>query len=147
MNDYIWDSIYALNEDWYGNFISRVKYFYDISFPLVTLSRKRSHDKPWVTTGLKNSVKRNHNLYSKSINSTSEQCKLNYKKYNKILRRCLINAEKLYYKKLFEDRKNAAINTWKALGPLLNTSKTHRHKGINTIKLNGTFVTDNEEMG
>ena len=33
---------------------------YNKSFPFVKLSRKRSKDKPWITTGLKQSIKQKH---------------------------------------------------------------------------------------
>ena len=145
MTTFDWNSIYTSSDDWYGDFIKQVKRFFDASFPLVTLSRKRAHDKPWVTTAIKNSIAHNHRLYRKTLTSDNERHNAQYKTYNAILRKCIRKSESVYYQRLFEDKKNAVINTWKALGPIINPSKSN-NSGINKIKHNGKFISDNEEI-
>ena len=46
---------------------------YNKSFPFVKLSRKRSKDKPWINTGLKQSIKQKHLLYQKYIYNSTEE--------------------------------------------------------------------------
>ena len=146
MTEFDWTTIYRSSDDWYGDFVRQVKQFFDTSFPLVKLSRKRSHDKPWVTTAIKISIAHNHRLYRKSLTSANEHHNVEYKTYNNILRKCIRKSESIYYQKLFEDKKNAAINTWKALGPIINPSKSNKQTGINKIKHNGKFITDNKDI-
>ena len=74
MNNFIWEEIYTPTGDWYSAFIEKVKYFYNISFPLVQISRARIKDKPWITTGLKQSIRTKNRLYRDSIRKS----KLNY---------------------------------------------------------------------
>ena len=146
MTNFDWNEIYRSSDDWYGDFIKHIKTIFDASFPLVKLSRKRSHDKPWVTTALKNSIAHNHRLYKKSLTSENPLHDEQYKTYNSILRKCLRKSECQYYKRLFEDKKNASINTWKALGPIINPSKSKRNVGIRKIKQDGRYITDNEHI-
>ena len=57
VNNLNWEEIYTPAGDWYSAFIEKVKYFHNISFPLVQISRARIKDKPWITTGLKQSIR------------------------------------------------------------------------------------------
>ena len=75
MESYDWNTLYLSSPDLYRSFISVVKRFYEISFPMVTLSRSRMRGKPWVTKGLKKSIKNNHKLYKLYIRSGDEQPK------------------------------------------------------------------------
>ena len=40
---------------------------YNKSFPIVKLSRKRAKGKPWITSGLKSSIKKKHILYRRFL--------------------------------------------------------------------------------
>ena len=81
MEYYDWNALYLSSPYLYRSFISVVKRFYEISFPMVTLSRSRMREKPWVTKGLKTSIKNinfiNHKLYKLYIRSGDEQTKIN----------------------------------------------------------------------
>ena len=52
-----WQALYSLDVDWYSNFISVIKHKFEACFPLVRVSRKRLKDRPWITAGLKSSIK------------------------------------------------------------------------------------------
>ena len=67
MSTYDWNSLYICNNDWYSAFISVVKRLYLSCFPLVPVFRKCAKDKPWITKGLKKSVKHSHRLYKLSL--------------------------------------------------------------------------------
>ena len=64
---YDWDVLYNDSNDFYATFITAVKEIFDASFPYVRVSRKRFKDKPWITKGLKTSVKHSHVLYKRFI--------------------------------------------------------------------------------
>ena len=59
---------------------------YNKSFPFVKLSRKRSKDKPWITTGVKQSIKKKHLLYKKYIYNSTEVNNQIYKIFKNKLR-------------------------------------------------------------
>ena len=52
-----WQVLYEPDADWYSRFITVVKQKFETCFPLVRVSRKRIKDRPWITTGLKLSIK------------------------------------------------------------------------------------------
>ena len=78
---------------------------YNKSFPIVKLSRKRANDKPWITSGLKTSIKKKHLLYKKYLQNRSDANRLEYTTYNNDLRTIIRNAEIKYYKRVFNEKK------------------------------------------
>ena len=75
------------------------------SFQFKRLSRKRAKDKPWITTGLKESIKRKHLLYQKFILDSSEENKVVCKVFKNRLRSVIRKAETDYYKNVFKTQK------------------------------------------
>ena len=57
-------------------FYQEITVAYYKSFPFKRLSRRRAKDKPWITTGLKESIKQKHLLYQKFIFDSSEENKV-----------------------------------------------------------------------
>ena len=56
----------------FTNFLSKYKTLLDKFFPYVRLSRKKSKDKPWITAGIKNSIKQRNCLYKNYIEDRTE---------------------------------------------------------------------------
>ena len=77
---------------------------YNKSFPFKKLSRKRAKDKPWITSGLKQSIKQKHTLYQKYIFNQTEENKTVYKIYKNKLRSVIRKAEAEYYKESFNSK-------------------------------------------
>ena len=119
-----WASIYRQNEDWYFNFITVVKRIFERCFPLTKVSRKRFKDKPWITTGLKISIKRKNFLYKQSLLKKTPLSKTVYNDYKNICRKLIAVTEEQYYFNLFEKSKNSSKEMWKRLGKILNPNKT-----------------------
>ena len=112
-NSVQWYLIYSEHTDWYNDFITNVRYHYAQSFPLVKASRKIMKDKPWVSKGMKISIKQNHRLYRASLISNYASAVVKYKRYNNVFRRCIKEAEMAYYDRLFQDTKTSSYNIWK----------------------------------
>ena len=81
LND--WGSLYLPETDWYTAFISTVKIIYEMSIPLVRMSRSRIKDKHWITKGLKKSIRNNHRLYRLSIRNGNNDSKKKLKEIQK----------------------------------------------------------------
>ena len=75
LND--WGSLYLPETDWYTAFISTVERIYEMSIPLVRMSRSRIKDKHWITKGLKKSIRNNNRLYRLSIRNGNNDSKTN----------------------------------------------------------------------
>ena len=144
MNSVQWDLIYSEHTDWYNAFITNVKFHYDQSFPLVKVSRRRMKDKPWVSKGIKISIKQNHKLYRASLRSNNASAVLKYKIYNNVLRRCIKEAEMAYYDRLFQDTKTSSYNMLKHLGAIINPNKKKRICHINKLLYDGNIITDDK---
>ena len=72
------------------------------SFPFVKLSRNRSKNKPWITTGLKQSIiKQKHLLYQKYIYDSTEVNNQIYNIFKNKLRTLIRKAEADYCKESF----------------------------------------------
>ena len=137
-----WDAIYTDGSDWYDNFINLVYTQFQQSFPLVRLSRKRAKDKPWITKGIKISIKVKHRLYKLSLRNSDPGAKTKYTRYKNLLRTCIKNSESLYHRELFENTKTSAYNLWKHLGPIINNKMKKRGNLINKIIKEGITFSD-----
>ena len=63
-----WNDKYMDSEDdWYHTFVNTVHRIFEQSFLLVQLSRQRIKDKPWITKGLKISIKHKNRLYKSQL--------------------------------------------------------------------------------
>ena len=92
-----WQVLYEPDADWYSRFITVVKQKLETCFPLVRVSRKRIKDRPWITTGLKLSIKEYHRLYRNALQGSCPHMISEYKKYKSLLRNCLKAAEQNFF--------------------------------------------------
>ena len=74
---------------------------YNKSFLFKRLSRKTAKDKPWITSGLKQSIKHKHLLYQKYIFDQTKENKTVYKIFKNKFRTVIRKAETEYYKESF----------------------------------------------
>ena len=119
-----WERLYHNDlQDWYSGFIGVIIRNYESTFPLVKVSKARWSDKPWLTKGLKISIKTKNKLYRRSTMNPGPEIVNRYRRYKNLLRICLKTAEIQYYNKLFENNKNSTFNLWKNLGTVINPKK------------------------
>ena len=114
-------------------FNQKITVAYNKSFPFKRLSRKRAEDKPWITTGLKESIKQKHLLYKKFIFDSSEENKVAYKIFKNKLRTVIRKAEAEYYKNVLNSKTQSMKEMWKDLDNLLNTKKKNKGSSISKI--------------
>ena len=108
------------------------------------MSRKGVKDKPWITTGLKESIKRKHLLYQKFIFDSSEENKVAHKIFKNKLRTVIRKAE--YYKNVFSSKTQSMKEMWKELGKLLNKKKKNKGSSISKIIINTKIITDDKAI-
>ena len=116
---------------------------YNKSFPFVKLSRKRSKDKPWIPTGLKQSIKQKHLLYQKYIYDSTEVNNQTYKIFNNKLRTLIRKAETDCYKESFNHKTQSTKQMWRELGSLLNTNE---RKSNNSIYLDNKILNNDKDI-
>ena len=128
------------------SFHRKITAAYNKSFQFKRLSRKRAKDKPWITTGLKESIKRKHLLYQKFIFDSSEENKVVYKVFKNKLRSVIRKAETDYYKNVFNSRIQSMKMMWTELGNLLNTKKKSKGNSISKLSINNQEITKDKDI-
>ena len=88
-------------------------------FPLRNIEIKYSNKLPWVTTGLRISIKQKPILQNKFEKDPTEENKLLYKRHRNLLTSLMRNSERLYIMRINWNYKNM---TYENLGKLLNKS-------------------------
>ena len=141
-----WEELFITNTDWYYIFINKVRQIFKTSFPFKRLSNKRAKDKPWITKGLKISIKHKNRLYKKSILNPSAAIENRYTNYKKIVEKCLNIAENDYYKNIFDIQNNSAKTIWKNLTPFLSPQKVKKSISVSKILHDGVFLKDNKDI-
>ena len=142
-----WEQIYQNeDDDFYTNFVTVVLQIYNSCFPLVRVSRKRWNDKPWLTKGLKTSIKTKHRLYALSLNKPKPENTTKYKTYRNLLQKCLKTAEVRYYNEMFDNHRNSTINLWKQMGRIINPKTTKTFVSINKLIIDGKVITDHKML-
>ena len=130
----------------FSTFLKNYKKMLDKYFPLVRLSRNKAKNKPWITTGIKTSIKNCSKLHKKYTERPNESKEQAWKNYKHELTNCLRAAETQYYRKLLVDHNNSCQNLWKIFGKILKKSKNKQNiskiKSGNEIITNPTLITD-----
>ena len=127
-------------------FNKKITIAYNKSFPYTKLSRKRSKDKPWITSGLKQSIKQKHKLYQTFIFNSTEENRQQYKLFKNKLRTLIRKAETEYYKESFNSKTHNIKDMWKELGNLLNTQKTNKQSLINKLIIDKKELTNDKDI-
>ena len=78
-----WEQQFASNGDLYSWFIERLNILYNECFPLRQVSRKRQRDQPWITKGLKISIKYKNKFYKTALTKSPEYIYARYMHYQK----------------------------------------------------------------
>ena len=127
-------------------FNQKLSVAYNKSFPFKRLSRKRAKDKPWITSGLKQSIKHKHLLYQKYIFDQTEENKTVCKIFKNKLRTMIRKAETEYYKESFNNKTRNMKEMWKELGNLLNANKKKTSNSISKLIINNKELKNNKDI-
>ena len=129
------DEFYAIYNDIYEN-----------SFPLKTLSRKRSKDKDWITPELRHEINIRNSLQKKSLLHPSAANKEAFKKARNNVTNLLRKAEDNHYKKLIENEKNNLKGLWDIAGKIINPKKSKKTTIINSLIVEGKTIHDDSQI-
>ena len=120
----------------YSIFSTNYQTLFNKYFPYVRMSRKAFKSKPFITRGIKNSIKHRNRLYSKYLNNPSDLNKAIWKRFRNKTSEIIKRAEALYYGKIISDHSNSSKNLWNTFGKILNCKKI-KHNKIERILTDG----------
>ena len=107
----------------YTEFITNLKRLLDQYFPLVKLSRSKAKNKPFVTPGIKVSIKHRDKLYKNYLNNKNDINRQIWKKYSNKVRELLRKSEIMFYKDQLDEHSGNCQNLWKKFGKILNNKR------------------------
>ena len=105
----------------------------------MTKRELKQQQKPWITTGILNSMKRRDRLLKKFTKAKHELIKIQYhKEYkklkNQIVALCRIN-KKIYYQNFFTENANNLKKTWQGIKSIININSNNKSQPNLTLQL------------
>ena len=150
-----WDKVTDINKgdpnESFNRFEATINPLIDKYLPLKKLSRKetKNYFKPWITLGIRNSIKRRDNLHKRYIKAKDNETKNNYHAQYKELRNMIVTlcreSKKAYYQRFFNDNANNIKNTWKGINQIINI-KSKKSNQISSLIINNELITDSKQI-
>ena len=134
-----------------NNLLSHTDMLTDRYTPLNKLTNKefKQTTKPWITLGIRNSIKRKDKLFKKYINMKTSVLRDDVHNEYKILKNrinsLIYHSKKNYYTKFFREYANNIKKVWTGIKNIINI-KSKDHNAPNCIEVNDELVTDNKDI-
>ena len=143
INENDWSDIYQSTDTQsaYSKFSHCFTKIYNESFPIRAVSTTYHNKLPWLTDGLRESIKHKNKLYRISLRRPYLQYKLEYKRYHNKLNHLIRISEKKYFQSLFERYKQNSTKTWSIIRDLIWKSKSS-NANSQFYDSNGNIITD-----
>ena len=125
----------------YDVFLNKYFELFNKYFPYVRMSKKAFKDKPYISSGIKVSLKTKYRLYNKYLKNPTPVSKVAWTKFRNKCSEVVKRAEEMYYKRILSSHKNSSKLLWKTFGKILNDKKVKHNKLVN-LKTNGNNLTD-----
>ena len=111
----------------FNQFYEKINCIVDNHLPLKKVSKKelKQQFKPWITTGIRKSIKIRDKLFNKYINSKNYNKELihnEYKRYRNLIVSLTRLSQKNYYQSYFKDNYNNIRKTWDGIKSIINIS-------------------------
>ena len=141
-----WNSVISCTDTQiaFSEFHNIYKNVFESSFPVIKVKFQYNNRKPWLSNGLRSSIKEKNKRYVKSLKYPTLSNERAYKDYKKILTKILIKEEKKHIQNLLEINKSNLAKSWKIIKGILNKNQGKRVQ--NTFCANGKSITDKKEI-
>ena len=141
-----WESVLKNTEgkSTFTLFYDKFRGIYNESFPVKTIISKYNNRKPWLSDGLKKSIKAKNGLYVKQLKTPSQQNIMNYKKYKNQLDKLTKIAERNHYKELIEENRRNTKKLWNVIKEVIN--KKGKTVIPSQFKLGNNIVNDKQKI-
>lgn len=128
----------------FNNFHDLITLFFKLCFPLIKVKIRAICKPKWITTGLKRALKTKRKLYYKTIRSSDDTVKQNYKKYSSLLRKCIKRSHRLQNHNFIYKADNVVKAAWSIINRHMgNRQPTHF---ADNLTFDGQNVSDVREM-
>ena len=114
-------------------------------FPYIKQSKKCFKNKPYITNGIKVSIRTRNRLYQKYLNNRSEVNEATWKRFRNKTKIVIRRAEEHYYNKILKNHKNNNRQLWNTFGKILNKNK-QKHSKVGSLNINGDIDSNPKSM-
>ena len=128
----------------YTYFFSNLMKLLNSYFPLVKLSRSKMKNKPYITPGIKVSIKERDRLYEKYLNNKNTQTKAAWKLFRNKVSDVIKKSEKMYYQNQLQEHSNSSQGMWKVFGKIIKNK--HTQNKINSVNVNNQDITNTSSI-
>ena len=134
-----------------NNLLSCTDNLMDKYVPLKKLNKREFKQtlKPWITPGIRNSIKRKDKLYRKYMNMKNATAKKNihteYKALKNRINSLIHFSKKNHYTKYFNQYSNNIKKVWIGIKGIINI-KTKDQNSPNCIEVDNKLITDNTDI-
>ena len=144
MEQSTWNEIIEKNDPQiaFGTFFNNLHKRYNKCFPIKKIKNNYSNKKPWLSSILKQSIKKKNQLFYKIKHNKAYYLEGYYNTYKRILQNSLRRAEKTYYDNVFAENKNNLTKSWKIIKTVINKRSMSK---ITTKFLINNKETDNKQ--
>ena len=124
-----WEDVLPVTDDVnliFDSFHAKISEIIEIHVPLRKLSKRqvRLLAKPWITKGIRLSIRKKNNLYKQYLRSKNAYYWTNFKIYRNKIKHLLLISKKSYYNDYFTNNKSNIKETWKGIKQLITLKPT-----------------------
>ena len=112
----------------FGNYHSEIFRIYNVAFPLAVCSPKNRHPAPWMTSKLKQCIRKKARLYKMFLRGNISRG--DYTVYKNRLTNAIRRTKALYYSKLFYENAKNQKQLWSIINGILNKKNNPALKQI-----------------
>ena len=131
-----WDAVLEMNKCdpnySFNNFDKKINDILDVHVPIRKLSKKelKGLSKPWITVGIRQSIKRRDKILNKYINCKDNSRKIELHSEYKTLRNRIVSLIKVskneYYRNFFAENAKDIRKTWKGIKSIININNSNK---------------------
>ena len=129
----------------FTKFHTKYTSLYNTFFPLKKVKIGYATKKPWLTSGVKNSIKTKNKMYIRLLKHPSASNEQIYHKYKNRLNYIIRKLEREYIAKLLAKHKSNLKKTWKVMKDIINRNKK-ANSPPEYFDYNGEHITDKEKI-
>lgn len=131
----------------FTSFYNNINTIIDKHVPLKQLSKRevKFRSKPWISKGIRTSIKKKNKLYNKFLKTNSSFYKSQYKTYRNKISNLIRISKKNYYKVYFNENANNIKNTWKGIKDII-TLRPKNAKTPTKLVVDNTTLSDTRNI-
>ena len=146
MSNISWDEISRATDTQqaFDTFHKHLVEMYNKHFPKIRVKKKYNNRKPWLSEGLRNSIKQKNKLYLKFKKVSSALNDESYNCYKRKLQQLMKVAEKQHYHDLLVEYSNDIKKSWVVIKSIINKNKKPHIQG--RFKIGENLITSDKEL-